>query len=226
MQEGVDVWRRIHERLRDGLGAPVVAADAPRPARRPREHHRRRITARSVRGRAGRAAVGWALRAPRPRGAGWTGSEAWAGSRSRGRARSRRPGGGRGGAWGGAQGRQRVRLWELQRPGGPAPPRPSRCRQRPATRGGAQHPRRGAGCRPRRRRRQANAAPSPAQLALAIGRGELRCPHGVPRSRLCHSGDQRVRPRAGPPPRSRRRPGWASNPPPSVACGAATELLP
>ena len=39
IQEGVDVRQRLHERLRDGVEAPIVVADALRPVRFPSEHH-------------------------------------------------------------------------------------------------------------------------------------------------------------------------------------------
>ena len=47
------VW--LHEGLRDGVEAPIVAADAPRPVRRPREHRRRRVTGGRMLDRAAKA---------------------------------------------------------------------------------------------------------------------------------------------------------------------------
>ena len=40
--------QRLDRRPRDGVEAPVVVADAPRPVRLTREHHRRRVPGRRV----------------------------------------------------------------------------------------------------------------------------------------------------------------------------------
>ena len=48
VQVGVHVLQRRLERIRDGVEAPVVVADAPRPVLFLREHHRRRVTGRRV----------------------------------------------------------------------------------------------------------------------------------------------------------------------------------
>ena len=41
--KGVDVRQRLHERLRQGVKVPAVAADAQRSVRCPLEDHRRRV---------------------------------------------------------------------------------------------------------------------------------------------------------------------------------------
>ena len=48
VEQRVDVRQRLDRRARDGVEAPVVVADAPRPVRLTREHHHRRVPGRRV----------------------------------------------------------------------------------------------------------------------------------------------------------------------------------